>query len=56
MTRPPWPSPPSTPRSGSPRGELARIPGGHYAPFLDGHEQAVKAELAFLNRHLLETA
>jgi uncharacterized protein len=39
-----------------PRGELARIPGGHYAPFLDGHEQAVEAELAFLNRHLLETA
>ena len=38
------------------RGELARIPGGHYAPFLDGHEQAVEAELAFLNRHLLETA
>ena len=28
-------------------------PGGHYAPFLDGHEQAVQAELSFLRRHLL---
>jgi pimeloyl-ACP methyl ester carboxylesterase len=37
----------------APRAELARIPGGHYAPFLDGHEQAVQAELSFLRRHLL---
>ena len=38
----------------APRGELVRIPGGHYAPFLDGHEQAVEAELSFLRRHLLD--
>ena len=28
-------------------------PGGHYAPFLDAHEQAVAAELSFLHRHVL---
>ena len=38
----------------APRGELARIPGGHYAPFLGGHGQAVEAELSFLRRHLLD--
>jgi DNA-binding NarL/FixJ family response regulator len=27
------------------------MPGGHYEPFLDGHEQAVAAELSFLRRH-----
>jgi uncharacterized protein len=32
-------------------GELARLPGGHYAPFLAGHEQAVEAELTFLGQH-----
>jgi uncharacterized protein len=36
----------------APRAELVRQPGGHYAPFLDGHEQAVAAELSFLRRHL----
>jgi pimeloyl-ACP methyl ester carboxylesterase len=36
------------------RGELVRIPGGHYQPFLSGHEQAVQAELSFLRRHLLD--
>ncbi len=36
------------------RGELVRLPGGHYAPFLDAHEQAVEAELSFLRRHLLD--
>ena len=35
----------------APRGELIRIPGGHYEPFLGGHEQAVEAELSFLRRH-----
>jgi hypothetical protein len=30
--------------------------GGHYQPFLDGHEQAVEAELSFLRRHLLGEA
>ena len=36
----------------APRGELVRMPGGHYEPFLDGHERAVRAELSFLRRHL----
>ena len=36
------------------RAELVRLPGGHYAPFLDAHEQAVEAELSFLRRHVLE--
>jgi uncharacterized protein len=38
----------------APRGELVRMPGGHYEPFLDGHEKAVEAELSFLRRHLLD--
>ncbi len=38
----------------APRGELVRLPGGHYQPFLDGHERAVEAELSFLSRHLLD--
>ena len=38
----------------APRGELVRMPGGHYEPFLDRHEQAVEAELSFLRRHLLD--
>jgi pimeloyl-ACP methyl ester carboxylesterase len=38
----------------APRGELIRMPGGHYEPFLGGHEQAVEAELSFLRRHLLD--
>jgi hypothetical protein len=29
------------------------LPGGHYAPFLDGHQQAAGAELSFLRTHLL---
>ena len=37
----------------APGAELVRLPGGHYAPFLDAHEQAVAAELSFLRRHLL---
>ncbi|MFI1172545.1 alpha/beta hydrolase [Streptomyces melanogenes] len=36
----------------APHGELVRMPGGHYEPFLDGHERATAAELAFLHRHL----
>ncbi len=39
----------------TPRGELLRLPGNHYAPFLAAHEQAVVAELAFLRRVLLDT-
>ena len=38
----------------APHAELFRMPGGHYEPFLDGHEQAIEAELSFLRRHLLE--
>ena len=30
------------------------MPGGHYEPFLGGHEQATEAELSFLGRHLLD--
>ena len=36
----------------APGAELVRLPGGHYAPFLNAHEQAVEAELSFLRRHL----
>jgi pimeloyl-ACP methyl ester carboxylesterase len=35
-----------------PRGELVELPGGHYGPFLESHQQAVDAELDFLDRHL----
>ncbi len=38
----------------APRAELVRLPGGHYEPFLDGHEQAAGAELSFLRRQLLD--
>jgi uncharacterized protein len=37
----------------APRGEPVCLQGGHYAPFADSHEEAVKAELSFLRRHLL---
>lgn len=37
----------------APHGELVRMPGGHYEPFLGGHEQTVQAEIEFLRRHLL---
>jgi pimeloyl-ACP methyl ester carboxylesterase len=37
----------------APRGELACLPGGHYAPYLEGHEQAVEVLLSFLRRHVL---
>jgi uncharacterized protein len=40
----------------APRAELVHLPGGHYAPFLDAHQQAVEAELSFLRRHLLDRA
>jgi pimeloyl-ACP methyl ester carboxylesterase len=36
----------------APRGELLRLPGGHYEPFLDSHARAVEAQLSFLDRHL----
>src|SRR5205085_1941633 len=34
------------------RGEVLLVPGGHYAPFLEAHEEVVAAELDFLDRHL----
>lgn len=37
----------------APRGQLARVPGGHYAPLLEAHEQAAAAQLSFLGRRLL---
>jgi pimeloyl-ACP methyl ester carboxylesterase len=40
----------------APHGELMRMPGGHYEPFLSGHERTVEAELSFLRRHLLGSA
>src|SRR4051812_6533084 len=40
----------------APRGELACLPGGHYAAYLEGHEQAVEVLLSFLRRHLLDDA
>jgi uncharacterized protein len=42
--------------SRAPRGELVRMSGGHYEPFLAGHEQAAEAEFSFLRRHLLDGA
>lgn len=36
----------------APNAQLVRLPGGHYAPFLDAHEQAAAAQIEFLARHL----
>jgi fermentation-respiration switch protein FrsA (DUF1100 family) len=38
----------------APRGELARLPGGHYEAFMGGHDEAVAIELSFLRWHLLD--
>jgi uncharacterized protein len=38
----------------APRGELVRLPGGHYEPFMGGFERAVEAQLSFLHRHLVD--
>jgi pimeloyl-ACP methyl ester carboxylesterase len=38
-----------------PHAELIHLPGGHYEPFLGGHERAAEAELSFLQRHLVES-
>jgi hypothetical protein len=37
----------------APGSELVRLPGGHYEPFLDGHERTVETELRFLRVHLV---
>ncbi|MER7249400.1 alpha/beta hydrolase [Kribbella sp. NPDC000426] len=39
----------------TPDATVLQVPGGHYAPFLDAHEQVVEAELAFLTQHLSGT-
>lgn len=39
----------------APQGELASLPGGHYAGFMAGHEQAVELQLSFLDRRVLDT-
>jgi uncharacterized protein len=36
----------------APRGQLVRLPGGHYAAFLDAEEQTAQALLSFLDRAL----
>jgi uncharacterized protein len=36
----------------APRGQLARLPGGHYAAFLDGEEEAARVLVSFLDREL----
>ncbi|SEN79583.1 Lysophospholipase, alpha-beta hydrolase superfamily [Actinacidiphila rubida] len=36
----------------APHGDVVHLPGGHYAPFLGAHEQALAAELSFLRAHL----
>lgn len=46
------PGPAARVAAAAPRGELVRLPGGHYAAFLDAHEQALEAEVAFLRRAL----
>jgi pimeloyl-ACP methyl ester carboxylesterase len=35
----------------APLGELVQLSGGHYAAFLEQHDEAIAAELAFLRRH-----
>ncbi|WP_328331238.1 lysophospholipase [Kribbella sp. NBC_00382] len=37
----------------APGAELLRVPGGHYAPFLEEHEVVVEAEITFLTKHLV---
>ncbi|MFI0151541.1 alpha/beta hydrolase [Streptomyces lydicus] len=36
----------------APASEVVHLPGRHYAPFLESHEQAVAAEISFLMNHL----
>jgi uncharacterized protein len=36
----------------APRAEVEHLPGGHYGGYLDAHEQAVRVQLAFLERHV----
>jgi pimeloyl-ACP methyl ester carboxylesterase len=36
----------------APRGQVARLPGGHYAAFLDAEDQTAEALLSFLDREV----
>ncbi|WP_406503987.1 alpha/beta hydrolase [Streptomyces sp. NBC_00212] len=36
----------------APQSEVVHLPGRHYAPFLESHEQAAEAEIAFLRKQL----
>lgn len=36
----------------APHGVVVRLPGGHYEPFMEGHERAAEVQLAFLARHI----
>jgi alpha/beta superfamily hydrolase len=36
----------------APRGQVVRLPGGHYAAFLDAEEQTARALLSFLDREV----
>ena len=38
----------------APRGEVVRLPGGHYEPFMGGRDHAAEAQLSFLRRHLFD--
>jgi fermentation-respiration switch protein FrsA (DUF1100 family) len=38
----------------APRAEVVRPPGGHYEPFMGGHDHAAEAQLSFLRRHLFD--
>lgn len=40
----------------APRGELARLAGDHYAPFMEAHDEAVEIQVQFLQHHLLDDA
>ncbi len=38
----------------APRGEVVKMTGGHYEPFLEGHERAAEVQLEFVRRHLVD--
>ncbi|MEV0093657.1 alpha/beta hydrolase [Streptomyces sp. NPDC050738] len=40
----------------APDAEVVHLTGRHYAPFLESHEQAVEAEISFLEKHLTRLA
>jgi pimeloyl-ACP methyl ester carboxylesterase len=48
--------PPADAARRAPQGQLVRLPGDHYAPFMESYDATVAAELAFLRRHLVDEA